>query len=342
MSDKIESTEPQDMGSGTLGDAQAAILSLMEPEGQTEDSNEVVENESLENEGEASDEAEYEESEEDLDSDDDDAEDLDDDYDEDEGEPEQADTFTVKINGENVDVSLDELQNGYSRQADYTKKSQALAEERKQFSHDRDAVLLERQQYSQLLGALQQQLTAIDEPAPDWDRLYDEDPIEGARQERQYRLRTEQRQQKMQAIAIEQQRVNDANAQEQQQQMRGLIQSEAAQLPDLIPEWKDEKVANKQREQLREYLIAQGVAEEELGALVRANHIKVLRKAMLYDQGQKRVRKAQKAGQSGKTVRSGSRQQQVKPSQRKTKAAFQRLKLNGSAENAASIIESML
>ena len=341
MSDKIEGSESQHMGSGNLGDAQAAILSLMEPEGQTEDSNEVVENESLD-EGEALEEAEYEESDEDLDSDDDDAEDLDDDYDEDESEPEQADTFTVKINGENVDVSLDELQNGYSRQADYTKKSQALAEERKQFSHDRDAVLLERQQYSQLLGALQQQLTAFDEPAPDWDRLFDEDPIEGARQERQYRLRTEQRQQKMQAIAIEQQRVNDANAQEQQQQMRGLIQSEAAQLPELIPEWRDEKIANKQREQLREYLIDQGVAEEELGALVRANHIKVLRKAMLFDQGQKRVRKAQKAGQGGKTVRSGSRQQQVKPSQRKTKAAFQRLKQNGSTENAASIIESML
>ena len=341
MSDKIGSNESQHVGSIELGDAQAAILSLMEPEGQTEDSNEVVENESLD-EGEALDETEYEESDEDLDSDDDDAEDLDDDYDEDEGEQEQADTFTVKINGENVKVSLDELQNGYSRQADYTKKSQTLAEERKQFSHDRDAVQLERQQYSQLLGALQQQLTAFDEPAPDFDRLYDEDPIEGARQERQYRQRTEQRQQKMQAIAIEQQRVNDANAQEQQQQMRGLIQNEAAQLPDLIPEWKDEKVANKQREQLREYLIDQGVAEEELGALVRANHIKVLRKAMLYDQGQKRVRKAQKAGQGGKTVRSGSRQQQVKPSQRKTKAAFQRLKLNGSAENAASIIESML
>ena len=332
------------MGSGNLGDAQAAILSLMEPEGQTEDSNEVVENQSLENEGEVSEESEYEESDEDLDSDDDDAELLDDDedYDSDEDEDSQPENFTVKVAGEEISVDLDELKNGYSRTADYTKKSQALAEERKQFSQDRDAVLLERQQYSQLLGALQQQLTAFDEPAPNFDALYDEDPIEASRQERQYRQRTEQRQQKMQAIAIEQQRVNDANAQEQQQQMRGLIQNEAAQLPDLIPEWKDEKVANKQREQLREYLINQGVAEEELGALVRANHIKVLRKAMLYDQGQKRVRKAQKAGQGGKTVRSGSRQQQVKPSQRKTKAAFQRLKQTGSTENAASLIESML
>jgi hypothetical protein len=340
MSDKIDTQESPYMG-GTLGDAQAAIAKLMEPaEGQAEDSSDV--DESLDDGGEALEGAEFEESEEEFDSEDDDADDLDDDYDEDEGEPEQADTFTVKINGENVEVSLDELQNGYSRQADYTKKSQTLAEERKAFQQDRDAVLLERTQYSQLLGALQQQLQAFDEPAPDFDRLYDEDPIEASRLERQYRQRTEQRAQKMQAIAIEQQRVNDANAQEQEQQMRGLITHEAARLPDVIPEWKDDKVAAREREELKSYLLDSGVAEEELGALVRASHIAVLRKAMLFDKGQRRVRKARKAGQSGKTVRSGSRQQQVKPSARKTKAAYQRLKERGTAENAASLIESLL
>ena len=338
MSDKIDTEQTPYMG-GTLGDAQAAIAKLMEPEGQAEDSSDV--DESLEG-GEALEGAEFEESEEDFDSDEEDAEDLDDDYDEDEGEPEQAETFTVKINGENVEVSLDELQNGYSRQADYTKKSQTLAEERRAFQQDRDAVLLERTQYSQLLGALQQQLQAFDEPAPDFDRMYEEDPIEASRLERQYRLRTEQRAQKMQAIAIEQQRVNDANAQEQTEQMRGLITQEAARLPDVIPEWKDEKVASREREELKSYLLDSGVAEEELGALVRASHIAVLRKAMLFDKGQSRVRKARKAGQQGKTVRSGSRQQQVKPSARKTKAAYQRLKERGTAENAASLIESLL
>jgi hypothetical protein len=340
MSDKISNEQTPYMG-GTLGDAQAAIAKLMEPAaGQAEDSSDV--DESLDDGGEALEGAEFEESEEEFDSEDDDADDLDDDYDEDEGEPEQADTFTVKINGENVEVSLDELQNGYSRQADYTKKSQTLAEERKAFQQDRDAVLLERTQYSQLLGALQQQLTAFDEPAPDFDRMYEEDPIEASRLERQYRQRSEQRAQKMQAIAIEQQRVNDANAQEQTEQMRGLITQEAARLPDVIPEWKDEKVASREREELKSYLLDSGVAEEELGALVRASHIAVLRKAMLFDKGQSRVRKARKAGQQGKTVRSGSRQQQVKPSARKTKAAYQRLKERGTAENAASLIESLL
>ena len=341
MSDKIDTQETPYVG-GTLGDAQAAIAKLMEPaEGQAEDSSDV--DESLDDGGEALEGAEFEESEEEFDSEDDDADDLDEEeYDEDEGEQEQADTFTVKVNGEEIDVSLDELRNGYSRQADYTKKSQTLAEERKAFQQDRDAVLLERTQYSQLLGALQQQLTAFDEPAPDFDRLYEEDPIEASRLERQYRQRTEQRAQKMQAIAIEQQRVNDANAQEQEQQMRGLITQEAARLPDVIPEWKDDKVAAREREELKSYLLDSGVAEEELGALVRASHIAVLRKAMLFDKGQSRVRKARKAGQSGKTVRSGSRQQQVKPSARKTKAAYQRLKERGTAENAASLIESLL
>jgi hypothetical protein len=340
MSDKIDTQETPYMG-GTLGDAQAAIAKLMEPaEGQAEDSSDV--DESLEG-GEALEGAEFEESEEEFDSEDDDADDLDEEeYDEDEGEQEQADTFTVKVNGENVEVSLDELQNGYSRQADYTKKSQNLAEAKRAFEQDRDAVLLERTQYSQLLGALQQQLQAFDEPAPDFDRMYEEDPIEASRLERQYRQRTEQRAQKMQAIAIEQQRVNDANAQEQEQQMRGLITQEAARLPEVIPEWKDDKVAAREREELKTYLLDSGVAEEELGALVRASHIAVLRKAMLFDKGQSRVRKARKAGQSGKTVRSGSRQQQVKPSARKTKAAYQRLKERGTAENAASLIESLL
>ena len=341
MSDKINTEQTPYVG-GTLGNAQAAIAKLMEPaEGQAEDSSDV--DESPDDGGQALEGAEFEESEEEFDLDDDDADDLDEEeYDEDEGEPEQADTFTVKVNGEEIDVSLDELRNGYSRQADYTKKSQTLAEERKAFQQDRDAVLLERTQYSQLLGALQQQLQAFDEPAPDFDRLYEEDPIEASRLERQYRQRTEQRAQKMQAIAMEQQRVNDANAQEQQEQMRGLITQEAARLPDVIPEWKDEKVAAKEREELKTYLLESGVAEEELGALVRASHIAVLRKAMLFDKGQSRVRKARKAGQSGKTVRSGSRQQQVKPSARKTKAAYQRLKERGTAENAASLIESLL
>lgn len=43
---------------------------------------------------------------------------------------EPGDLYTVKIDGEEQQVTLEELQNGYQRGADYTRKTQAVAEER--------------------------------------------------------------------------------------------------------------------------------------------------------------------------------------------------------------------
>jgi len=241
-----------------------------------------------------------------------------------------------------VEVQLDELKNGYSRQADYTKKSQALAEERKSFEQDRDAVLLERQQYAQLLSALQIQLNSSDEQAPDFDRLYNEDPIEATRLEREWNKRQLAKQERMQAIQLEQQRVAQANQQYQTQAMQQVLAEEVHRLPEVIPEWRDESTAATEREELRQYLLDNGVAEEELQSLVRANHIKVLRKAMLYDKGQSRIKKAAKKGNRSATVKPGSRQGQVKPRSRKLKSARQRLANSGRLEDAAGLLESLL
>ena len=322
-----------------VSDAQAQIADLLNPPAEEKD--EVV-SEVADVEEELSDEdseVEYE-SEEEPDEEleeDDDAE-----YEDDEEEPEgdaasAADTFTVKVAGEEIEVALDELKNGYSRTSDYTKKSQALAEERKAFEQERDAVNIERQQYSQLLGQLQMQLTTGGEEPPDFDRLYEEDPIEASRQQHNW----QKKQQKLQAIQLEQQRVSEAQALENQNAVRELIQSEVVRLPELIPEWKDESVAAKERDELKTYLVDQGVNEEELNALVRAPHIAVLRKAMLYDKGQRRVKKSQKA-QKGKSVRPGSKGGTPTNANRKLKAARQRLAKNGTRGDAANLIEQML
>jgi len=336
MSDRIEGNDSPDMG---ISSAQSAILDMLTPsqEDTAEDSEERVD-ESLE--GEVLDETAEEYSDE-LDAEEDEI-----DLDDDEQEPDEFETdgqtFTVKVNGQEVEVGLDELKAGYSRQSDYTKKSQALSEERKSFEQDRNAVLLERQQYAQLLGALQTQLTAFSEPKPDFDRMYDEDPIEATRMERQWTQRQSERVQKLKAIQLEQQRVAQANQQQQQLSMQQLLQAEVQRLPEVIPAWKDESVAAKEREALREYLVEQGVQEDELQALVKANHIAVLRKAMLYDRGQKRVKSATKDGRKTRTVRPGSRQAQVQPSSRRTKSARQRLARSGRMDDAASLLESML
>jgi len=340
MDDRMEGREPQDIGATSVGGAQAIIADMLgSEEDKTDQVSETVD-ESLE--GEVFDDAEYEEADEALDSDDDQDIDLDDDEYEPDEEVESADKFTVKVAGEELEVDLDELKNGYSRQADYTKKAQALAEERKAFTQDRDAVVLERQQYAQLLGALQQQLATDQQQQPDFDAMYEQDPIEAARLERNWTKQQQAKQQKMQAIALEQQRVREANAQEQQQQMRGLIEQEVQRLPEVIPEWKDEKRASKERDELRAYLGEQGVNEEEMNALVRANHIAVLRKAMLYDKGRRRVKSAEKEGRKTRSAKPGSRAAQQPASKRKTKVAYQRLAKSGKRDDAAALLESLL
>ena len=200
----MEGTKNPDVGSGSLAGAQLAIAEMLAPE---EDKAEVsseatdIESEDVESTGEAYEDTETEEADEDFDSEEYDV-DLADDEEELEQSEGDTETFKVKVAGEDVLVDLEELKSGYSRQSDYTKKAQALADERKNFEQDRDAVLLERQQYSQLLGALQQQLVSLDEPAPDFDRLYDEDPIEATRQERMYQKRNAERQAKLQALSL--------------------------------------------------------------------------------------------------------------------------------------------
>merc|ERR1712224_646361 len=48
-----------------------------------------------------------------------------------EEESEQPQLYTIKVDGEEQEVTLEELQNGYSRQRDYTRKTQELAQQRK-------------------------------------------------------------------------------------------------------------------------------------------------------------------------------------------------------------------
>ena len=98
-------------------------------------------------------------------------------------------TYTIKVDGKDVEVTLDELQAGYSRQADYTRKSQVLAEQRKQADEELAATQQERQRYlSQLEQFNTQADSKINELAKtDWTKLKEEDPTEYMLKRDQYR-----------------------------------------------------------------------------------------------------------------------------------------------------------
>jgi len=199
--------------------------------------------------------------------------------DEESEEQDQPTHFTVKVDGKEVEVTLDELQKGYSRTQDYTRKTQQIAEIRKQVEVETEAVRAERAQYAQMLGALQAQLQGA-ETQIDWDRLYHEDPIEWVRQKEVMR----EKQEKLQAIQFEQQRVAQLTQQEQQQHFESHLQAQHTKLLEVIPEWKDVAKAKTEKQLLVEFGKKTGFSPEELSAIVDHRAVVALRKAALYDQ----------------------------------------------------------
>ena len=202
--------------------------------------------------------------------------------DEDDQESEKQDeqqTFTVKIDGKKESVTLDELQAGYQRFADYSRKTEQIANVRKQVEAESQAIRAERQQYAQLLGALQAQLQAT-EPQVDLDRLYHEDPIEWVRQKEVMR----ERQEKAYAIQAEQQRLNQISAIEQQRAMEEQLSSQKDALLAALPEWRNPEKAKAEKALVVKSAKAAGFSDEDLKSVYDHRLVLLLRKAGLYDQ----------------------------------------------------------
>lgn len=245
--------------------------------------------------------------------------------------------FTVKVDGKEVEVTLDELQKGYSRTQDYTRKTQQIAEMRKATEAELQAIRAERQQYAQLLGALSEQVKTAAEPQVDWDRLYQEDPIEYVRQREVMRENRE----KAAAIQAEQQRLAQIAQQEQAQQLQSLKAKESEKLIEALPTWKDPAKAKAEKAMLVEFGQKMGFTPQELGNIYDHRVVLALRKAALYDQMQAKRQGIKPVTNNGpKPAKPGAagRVSQMSDSVRAT----QRLAKTGRVDDAASAIELLL
>ena len=294
-----------------------------EPEAlEDEESSESVEDEVYAEDDAAEDEVEDEESDEDV---------------EDE-EVDEAPKFTVKVDGKDVEVTLDELQKGYSRTEDYTRKTQALAQERKQAQAELEAVRTERSQYAQLLGALQAQLQEAQANPVDMDRLYQEDPIEWVRQRELQRVNAE----KLLAIQSEQKRLSMEQQKEQQKVFQQRLLQEKDLLLSAAPELKDPKVAAKAKNDWIEAGKAIGLTERELNGITDHRMLLALRKLAAYDS---MVNKRQSIKPVSEPVRKVAKPGvAASPKQQSSvvKKAQQRLAKTGNVRDAASLIERLL
>jgi hypothetical protein len=313
------------VGTGENFDAQSAFNSLLAIEDGEQEQVEAQLDDVEVTESETEEETEALQAEEESESDE---------TEESEEQEEQPKSYLVKVDGEEVEVTLDELQKGYSRTQDYTRKTQALAEQRKEAEAELGQVRQERAYYAQMLNALEQQLSQADQQ-PDWERLYQENPNEWVRQRELWR----DKQEKQQAVQAEKQRLDAISEQEQAIAKREVLAKEAEKLVEAIPEWKDSKKAAEERAKLMDAAKRVGYADSELQMINDHRAVVLLRKAALYDElmGKKSSIKPVPA-KGPKTSRPGSAGGQP-TKQSEAKQAQSRLAKTGSMKDAAAAFD---
>tara|TARA_E500000318_G_C3547340_1_gene207297 strand:- start:269 stop:1276 length:1008 start_codon:yes stop_codon:yes gene_type:complete len=254
-------------------------------------------------------------------------------------EPEQPSVYTVKVDGEEYEVTLDELRSGYSRQQHFTKRSQELAEQRKAFEQEAEQVKQYRDYYAQQLEQLGNQLQQTIPSEPDWTALSQQYEAKEL-----FAMKAEYDKRKEEIARVEQERERIAQQQqaEAQHQMQQHLAAQKSEMLERVPAWRDEGRRNKERLEVIKY--AQdviGFSEQEIANASDARAIEMLYKAWQYDKLQKDAPAVKKKVQSAPKVAKGGQPKtkaQVKSRQRRE--AFNRLDKAKSIDAAVNFLMS--
>jgi len=271
---------------------------------------------------------------------DDTADDESDDQDEDEAEEAedagQQELYTVKVDGEEREVTLDDLKRSFSGQAYIQKGMQEAAEAKKEAEGVYQALLNERQQLSNLLYQAQSGQIA-QPPIPPSRELFNNDPIGYMEAKLSYdeALQTYQNQQYQIQQVTEQQNYQMQIAQQQ------YLQGEMQRLAQAIPEFSDAKTASKLKEDLVQFGSKLGYSEAELSEVMDHRAILVLQKAMKYDQLVEGKSKAtQKASNARPVVKPGTKKTGRTGAAKQRQNAQARMKKTGSIDDVAKFLLS--
>jgi hypothetical protein len=240
---------------------------------------------------------------------------------------EQPTPVEIELDGEKV--SLDELKARTLRHADYTRKTQELADHRKQLEAEAAALKQERELYAQLLPALQAQLQ---EQEPDWDRLFEQDPQNAPKQYVKY----QQQKEAARLAAAEAERIRQQNETENSKAYQARLNEEYGKLLKAIPEWNNADKAKAEMAKLAEVAKTFGFSDAELSGFTDHRQILVLRAAAQNLDQQKRVQAVKAAEPKVAVIKPGA-----KPSPKKVDditVAKQRLGRSGRVEDLADIL----
>lgn len=252
---------------------------------------------------------------------------------------EAAQLVTVKIDGKEIQLPLEEVKAGYQRQADYTRKAMEVAEQRKAAEAEISKASQERLDYARQLQQMQHRLEGAlqEQKQTNWQDLLTSDPVEYLRQRHLH----DERQAQLQQNYAEQQRLAQQFEVEAQTARQKLLSEQREALLAKLPEWKDEAKAAAEKAALQAYLLDQGYGKDDIANVVDAKAVVMARKAMLYDQMMSKAQAAAKkvATLPAKVERPGAGETNTLD---KRTAAFQKLSKSGRVEDAAAVFASLI
>ena len=247
--------------------------------------------------------------------------------------------YNVKVGGEDKELTLTELKSLAQQGADYTKKTQGLAEQRKVVEAEQRAIdeaKYMRDAYAERLQAMEQLLNA-QQPQEDLASLKENDPIG-------YAVRVaEMSQNKEQLLAIQAERYRIAEQQqaEQQQGLQQYLSQQAATLSQSLPEYSDPVKGEALRSDLRTFAKNLGFSDQELSQVRDSRHVMALYKAMQYDKlQQSKPQLNKRVSEAPRTIKSGNSNTSVNTDQ--GKRAMAQLQKTGRVRDAATAFENFI
>ena len=244
-------------------------------------------------------------------------------------------SYEVKVNGQTMNVTLDELLQGYQREADYTRGKQDLSLEKSRLDQTLQQSQTEINQklakLNELNNSAQSQLQA-EYANIDFEKLYEDDPVEASKLEHKMRKRAENLQ-----------RIQYETQQAQNVELQKFIQGEQSKVMSLVPEFNDPAKASKLKSDMKVYLTNVGYNDQEINTIYDSRQVLLIRDALAYD----KIRRAnpkikKKIANAPKVVKGGSTKTKGEQQARLRNEKLNRLKKTGNIRDAANLFKDFL
>ncbi len=246
-------------------------------------------------------------------------------------EEQTTDYHQVKVNGEVIEVDLEELKAGYQKDADYRRKTEEVALEKRELLSEKDRLA---KQYTTKLEDLNSLTVALnaevnnDLNAKELDKLWDEDPTEAARIDRKIRRRRE-------TLSQAQKRLKD----HQQMQFQEILKEEQKKVAMKFPDLQDPVKGNSLRTNLTNYLLRKGFNDKDVSSIYDSRMFEVIVDGMKYQDNKKlKPTLVNKKVKPSRVVRSGVKTTKAEENSQARLGKIKTLRKSGNARDATDLL----